>query len=59
MIGNKGDLYFIDFGLGQPIGSEKYVMGTYWYNSIEKSLIHHINVKHPASGYIEYRIIRF
>ncbi len=34
-------------------------MGTYWYNSIEKSLIHHINVKHPDTGFIEYRLVRY
>jgi len=44
MIDDKGNLYFIDFDVIKPIGSEDSVEGTYRYNSIEKSIIHYINV---------------
>lgn len=40
MVDKDGKLYFIDFGLSDIEGGDKSTMGSFYYNSTEKSMIH-------------------
>ena len=63
MVNSEGQLLYTDFGLAcKNLGSVRYnpslyskvaVIGTFWYNSPEKSVLHH-NYSHNKAEYLKY-----